>query len=217
MNLTYLFYILLIGFSVFSFAADEKEMPKKAEAGNRQAIITDLKEGVFRETEPRNERLGGFTLGESRLDVDRLGHNDSIETESTTNNKAEIADYEKVMRVHVEDWLKKAEANNLEAMRYLYEFYKDVDRSAEADLWLKKLKDIANKGDVKALTIVYQITNKILSSGVQAAVVNSLDFITMDTGLRPKIVFMKNVKTVHDNIIKQITTPAPNQCSKAFL
>lgn len=297
-KMNYFTIVLLIGFSVISFAIDEKEMLEKAEAGDRQAIlqlldfyksngnteqvkvflekaaevgdISSLKEiyqqtgrillvGVNTAVRNRMSILGPggqmTLLKASRLDYlsssqrvadearireelineitqekqsggGRSGGSGSgneggaprlnIEGAENTENKAELAEYEEAMRPYTEELLKKAANEDVEAMRELYDFYKELERVEEAKLWLNKLKDIASKGHVLALTMVYRATGEILTAGVQTAINHALHSDALDTGLRPKMVGMQKTQTIHDNIIRQITTPVPNRCAQTF-
>ena len=162
-------------------------------------------------------RLGGFTLGKATLGANELGSGEPvIEEAEDTNNKAALAEYEEIMRPYTEELLKRAENRDVEAMKELYDFYKEIERTEEVELWLNKLKDIANKGHVLALTMVYRATGEILTAGVQTAIGHALYSDVLDTGLRPKMVGMQNTKTIHDSIIRQIKTPVPNRCILAF-
>ena len=164
-----------------------------------------------------DRRTGGFTLGEAKLGVNTLGSGEPvIEEAENAENKAELAEYEEIMRPYTEELLKRAENRDVEAMKELYDFYKEIERVEEAELWLNKLKDIANKGHVLALTMVYRATGEILTAGVQTAIGHALYSDVLDTGLRPKMVSMQNTKTIHDSIIRQIKTPVPNRCAPAF-
>lgn len=75
---------------------------------------------------------------------------------------------------YIEEEVKTAERKDAISILGLYMVYRSQNDMKKMSLWLEKLKDVANKGDMLALKMVYRITGQVLGEGYEAAVNNAL-------------------------------------------
>lgn len=117
---------------------------------------------------------------------------------------------------YMEENLKKAERGDITAMAKLYSFYHNREDKEKREMWLGELKDKANKGDVRALKVVYRITGEVLSSGVNAAVRADVEFAFRDyQGYQPKVEFYA-ARKVHNDLTKAIISLPRGDCILSF-